>query len=315
MQAKHLISLADLAPAEIQEIIDVAVGLKAEVKAGHQRPLLAGKVLALLFQKPSLRTRASFDVGTGQLGGRAIYLSPEEVQLGRRESVPDVARVLSRYVDAIVARTFAHRDVELLASCSSVPVINGLSDFSHPCQALADYLTIQEKLGRLAGVRLAYVGDGNNVAHSLLLGGAKLGVHLALASPAGYRCAQSVVERAREAARATGSQILLTEDPAEAVRGADVVYTDVWTSMGQESEAEERRVAFRGFQVDRQLLALASPGAIVMHDLPAHRGEEITDEVLDGPQSVVFDQAENRLHAQKAVLALLLGSDPFREGR
>lgn len=314
MDAKHLISLADLAAEDIREILRVAGGLKAEVKAGHQRPLLAGKVLALLFQKPSLRTRVSFDVGMGQLGGRAIYLSPDEVGLGQRESVPDVARVLSRYVDAIAARTFAHHDVETLAACSSVPVINALSDYSHPCQALADFLTIQEKLGRLAGVKLAYVGDCNNIANSLLFGGSKLGVHVAIAAPPGYQCDPAVLDRARESARASGSQITLTTSPAEAARGADVVYTDVWTSMGQEAETERRRIAFQGYQVNRELLALASPDAIVMHDLPAHRGEEITDEVLDGPRSVVFDQAENRLHAQKAVLALLLGAHPFHEG-
>jgi ornithine carbamoyltransferase len=313
MKAKHLISLADLAPVEIQEILDVAAGLKAEVKAGHQRPLLAGKVLALLFQKPSLRTRVSFDVGMGQLGGRAIYLSPDEVGLGARESVPDVARVLSRFVDIVVARTFAHHDVVDLATYGSVPVVNGLSDFSHPCQALADFLTIREKLGRLAGVNLAYVGDGNNVANSLLFGGSKLGVNLAIASPAGYEPMPEVVGQAREAARASGSQVVITHEPAEAVRGADVVYTDVWTSMGQEAEAEQRRRAFHGYQVDGRLLSMASPDAIVLHDLPAHRGEEITDEVMDGPQSAVFDQAENRLHAQKAVVALLLGARPFRE--
>ena len=315
MKAKHLISLWELAPEEVREIIDVAAGLKAEVKSGHQRPLLAGKVLALLFQKPSLRTRVSFDVGMGQLGGRTIYLSPDEVQLGKRESVPDVARVLSRYVDVVVARVFAHADVECLASHSSVPVINGLSDFSHPCQALADYLTIFEKKGRLAGVRLAYVGDGNNVAHSLLVGGAKLGVHVAIASPRGYWCHDEVVANARMAARASGSQILLTEKPDEAVGGADVVYTDVWTSMGQEAEAPRRRAVFQSYQVNRQLLSLARPDAIVMHDLPAHRGEEITDDVMEGPQSVIFDQAENRLHAQKAVLTLLLGPNPFEEGK
>lgn len=314
MKAKHLISLAELSPEEIREILDVAAGLKAEVKAGHRRPLLSGRSLAMLFQKPSLRTRVSFDEGMHQLGGRAIYLSPDEVQLGKREAVPDVARVLSRFVDAIVARTFAHRDVEVLAQYATVPVINGLSDFSHPCQALADYLTISERLGRLEGVQLAYVGDGNNVAHSLLLGGAKLGVHVTIASPPGYACDERVVTWAREAAAVSGSRVTLLQEPDEAVRDADVVYTDVWTSMGQEDEQRVREAAFQGYQVNRQLLSLAKPTAIVMHDLPAHRGEEITDEVIDGPQSVVFDQAENRMHAQKAVLVLLMGPNPFREG-
>ena len=313
MDGKNLISLADLSPEHTRELLDVAALLKAEVKAGHYRPLLAGKTLALLFQKPSLRTRVSFDVGMAQLGGRTVYLSPEEVQLGKRESVADVARVLSRYVDVIVARTFAHGDVELLARHASVPVVNGLSDFSHPCQALADYLTIYERLGRLAGVRLAYVGDGNNTANSLVFGGAKLGVSLVVASPSGYGIGREVLAKAREATARFGGQITLTESPAEAVRGADVVYTDVWTSMGQEDEVERRHADFAGFQVNARLLALAAPGALVMHDLPAHRGEEITDDVIDGPQSVVYDQAENRMHAQKAVLALLLGATPFRE--
>jgi ornithine carbamoyltransferase len=315
MSARHLIDLTDLSPSELRQLLRIAAGLKAEVKAGHLRPVLAGKTVALLFQKPSLRTRVSFDVGMHQLGGRAIYLSPDEVGLDTRESAPDVARVLSRLVDGIVARTDGHRTAEELAAYSTVPVINGLSDYAHPCQALADYLTIQERLGQVTGVRIAYVGDGNNVANSLMLGGAMLGASVVVASPKTYQPADEVVEQARALAAESGGAIELTTSPAEAVRGADVVYTDVWTSMGQEAEAEIRWQAFQGYQVNSELVALARPGALVMHDLPAHRGEEITSEVLDGPQSVAFDQAENRLHGQKAALVLLLGQDPFREGR
>ncbi len=315
MSARHLIDLTELSPSELRQLLRIAAGLKAEVKAGHLRPVLAGKSVALLFQKPSLRTRVSMDVGMAQLGGRAIYLSPDEVGLGTRESPADVARVLSRFVDGIVARTDGHRTVVELAAESTVPVINGLSDFAHPCQALADYLTIQEKLGGVAGVRIAYVGDGNNVANSLMIGGAMLGASIVLASPPGYQPAGAVVGRATSLAANTGGKIELTTSPADAVRGADVVYTDVWTSMGQEAEARVRWQAFQGYQVNSELVALARPRALVMHDLPAHRGEEITSEVLDGPRSVAFDQAENRLHGQKAALVLLLGQDPFREGR
>jgi ornithine carbamoyltransferase len=315
MSTRHLVDLTELSPSELRQLLRIAAGLKSEVKAGHFRPVLGGKAIALLFQKPSLRTRVSFDVGMAQLGGRAIYLSPDEVGLGTRECIPDVARVLSRFVDGIVARTNEHRTVEQLAAYSTIPVINGLSDYSHPCQALADYLTIEEKLGQVAGVRIAYIGDGNNVAHSLMLGGAMLGATVVVASPEGFHPANEVVERAKAIATETGGCIDVTTSPAEAARGADVVYTDVWTSMGQEAEAGTRLQAFQGYQVNADLVRLARPGALVMHDLPAHRGEEITSEVLDGPQSVAFDQAENRLHGQKAALVLLLGKDPFREGR
>lgn len=315
MSARHLIDLTELSPSELRQLLRIAAGLKAEVKAGHRRPVLAGKTVALLFQKPSLRTRVSMDVGMAQLGGRAIYLSPDEVGLGNRESPADVARVLSRFVDGIVARTDGHRTVEELAAYSTVPVVNGLSDFAHPCQALADYLTIQEKLGQVAGVRIAYIGDGNNVANSLMIGGAMLGASVVVASPKAYQPADEVVDQASSIAAETGGKIELTTSPSDAVRGADVIYTDVWTSMGQEAEAEIRWQAFQGYQVNSELVALARPGCLVMHDLPAHRGEEITSEVLDGPQSAAFDQAENRLHGQKAALVLLLGQDPFREGR
>ena len=314
MKAGDLISLASVSRDDVRRLLDIASALKREVRAGHHRPILAGKTVALLFEKPSLRTRVSFDVGMAQLGGRAIYLSPDEVGLGRRESVPDVARVLSRFADAIVLRAFAHENVEVLARWASVPIINGLSDYSHPCQALADYLTIEEHLGRLAGLKLAYVGDGNNVANSLLFAGAKLGVNLSFASPRDYAVSQRALDLAREDALATGCEIEFTDDPTAAVRGADVVYTDVWTSMGQESEAERRRTDFAGFLVDSALMARAKPTAIFMHDLPAHRGDEVTADVIDGPQSVVFDQAENRMHAQKGVLVWLLARDAFGEG-
>jgi len=261
----------------------------------------------MIFQKPSLRTRISFEMGMLQLGGQALYLSPNEIQLGVRESVPDVARVLSRYVDGIMARVFAHRHIEELAAHATVPVINGLSDYSHPCQALADLFTIHERRGELAGLKLAYVGDGNNVAHSLLFAATKVGMDIALATPRGYEPDAGVVEKARRFAAGSGSRVTLTDDPTAAVQGADIIYTDVWTSMGQEAERERRLAVFPPYQVNAALIAQAKPDVLVMHCLPAHRGEEITDEVIDGPHSIVFDQAENRLHAQKAILALLMG--------
>lgn len=280
-----------------------------QTKNGQSVSILGGKTLALLFEKPSLRTRVSFDVAMQQLGGHTLYLSPAEVGLGEREPVADVARVLSRYVDAIAARTFKHETVEELARWADVPVINALSDGEHPCQALADLLTIYEKKDRWRGLVLAFVGDGNNVASSLMLGSAMVGMEFRIASPQGYCVSRALVDKAESLAAASGAAVVCVESPQEAVRGADVVYTDVWASMGQEKEQVERRRAFSGYQVNAELLALASPDAIVMHDLPAHRGEEIADEVIEGPQSVVFDQAENRLHAQKAVLALILGGE------
>ena len=303
---RDLISLADLAPEEIQGLIDQAVALKAEWRRGGNRPLLQGKVLAMIFQKPSLRTRVSFEMAMRHLGGEALYLSPNEIGLGQRESVADVARVLSRYVDAIMARVFAHEHVVELARWASVPVTNGLSDFSHPNQGLADLLTVFEKFGRLAGLRLAYVGDANNVLTSLLFGGAKVGMHIVSASPAGYEPDPSVLDLARQFAAASGGSVEVTSDPHEAVRDADVIYTDVWASMGQEAEREQRLRVFPPYQVNARLVSEARPGVIVMHCLPAHRGEEITDEAIEGPHSVVFDQAENRMHAQKAVLVYLL---------
>lgn len=304
---KHFIAISDFKPEEIQHILDVAVQLKAEWKQGGNRPILSGNSLAMVFQKPSLRTRVSFEMAMHQLGGYAFYLSPDEIGLGKRESVADVARVLSRYVDCIMARVFDHRHIEELAAYSRVPVINGLSDYNHPCQAMADLLTVMEKKGALRGLTLAFVGDGNNVATSLAFATAQTGMNFAIATPPGYELPQAVVEKAQAIARHTGSHILTTHDPTEAVRGADVIYTDVWTSMGQEQEREERMRVFPPYQVNAALVALAKPDVIVEHCLPAHRGEEITDEVADGPHSVLFDQAENRMHAQKAILAILLG--------
>ena len=297
---RHFLSMADLTPLELTALLDDATALKRDPVPGDAP--LRGRALAMIFEKPSLRTRLSFDVAMRDLGGHSSYLSPQEVGLGRRESVSDVARVVSRYVDVVVLRTFAHETLEEFAKYSSVPVINGLSDLTHPCQGLADIFTIRERAGSLGDVVAAYIGDGNNVAHSFMLGAAKTGMTLRVATPAGFEPLPRYRELAEAAARSTGARITFGQDPVAAVHDADVVYTDVWTSMGQEQEYERRRRAFQGFQVNRELLAHAKPGAIVLHDLPAHRGEEITDDVIDGPQSAVFDQAENRLHAQKAVL-------------
>jgi ornithine carbamoyltransferase len=303
LKGKDLLSIADLNREDIPLLISRAIELKEE---GWRRSL-SEKVLALVFEKPSLRTRVSFEIAMRQLGGYAIYLSPTEVGLGKREPVPDVARVLSRYVDAIAARTFSHETLELLAHYADVPVINALSDLEHPCQALADLLTIHEKKGELEGLTLAYVGDGNNVANGLMLASALAGIHFRIASPAGYQIRDDFLELARSYAMENGTEILCTEDPRQAVHEADIVYTDVWTSMGQEDESEKRRRAFAGYQIDGELLAQAEEGAILMHPLPAHQGEEVARGVLDSPQSVVFDQAENRMHLQKALLAEMLG--------
>jgi ornithine carbamoyltransferase len=305
LRGRDLISIADLSLPELDRVLDTAMALK---DSGRQ-PILAGKTLALVFEKPSLRTRVSFHVAMRQLGGDCIYLSPPEVGLGQRETPADVARVLSRYVDCIAARTFSTQTVIDLAQYADIPVINALSDSEHPCQALADLLTVREKKGGLRGVTLGYIGDGNNVAASLALAGGLTGMHVRVSSPAGYEVPQPIVERAQVLAAATGGSVQLVGEPAEAADGADVVYTDVWASMGQEQEAGVRREDFAGFTVDAGVMARARPDAIFMHDLPAHRGEEVTADVIDGPQSVVFDQAENRMHAQKAVLALLLAED------
>jgi ornithine carbamoyltransferase len=302
-EMRHLLSIADLSSDEVRGLVKLAGNLKGEWQAGRSKPLLEGQTLGLVFQRPSLRTRASFDVGMRHLGGRALYLSPQEIQLGQRESVKDVARVLSRYVDGLVARVRAHAELEELAAHALVPVINGLSDYAHPCEILGDLLTIREKRGRLAGLRLAYVGDGNNIAHSLLLGASKVGMEIRVATPEGYAPGEDVVNRARSIARETAGEVVVGRDPVSAVRGADIIYTDVWASMGQETEREARLRTFRPYQVNAELVAVADGDVMVMHCLPAHRGEEITAEVLDGPHSIVHDQAENKLHMHKAILA------------
>jgi len=303
MKGKDLLSISDLRGVELGLLILDAISLKER----GWLSILSNKILALLFEKPSLRTRISFEVAMRQLGGQCIYLSPAEVGLGERESVPDVARVLSRYVDVIAARTFSHRTVKVLAEYSGVPVINALSDLEHPCQVLADFLTIYEKKGELKGLSLAFIGDGNNVANSLILAASLVGMNFRIASPADYGVAEKVLHQAQEYARSSGAEIACIEEPTQAVRGADIVYTDVWASMGQEAEAEQRRRVFAKYQVNSELLSLARKDAIFMHDLPAHHGEEVAEGILDCPQSVVFDQAENRMHAQKALLAKMLG--------
>jgi ornithine carbamoyltransferase len=305
MRGRDLLSIRDISPDELDMLLRTALSMKRD----GSRPLLEGKTAALVFEKPSLRTRVSFEVGMKQLGGSAIYLSQSEVGLGQREPVEDVARVLSRYVAGIVARTYAQETLTSLAAAADVPVVNALSDDEHPCQALADLLTVQEKKGRLAGVRIAFIGDGNNVSASLALAAALAGAEFIIASPPDYALTPDVVGAAREWARRTGGAIETVVSPEEAARGADVVYTDVWTSMGQEAERRKRIEAFQGYQVDAELMSLAKPDAIFMHDLPAHRGEEITQEVIEGPQSVVFQQAENRLHAQKALLAAIMADE------
>jgi ornithine carbamoyltransferase len=300
---EHFLSLSDLTKKEFDDLMSLARQLKDELQqTGQNDPVLAGKALAMIFQKPSLRTRVSFEIGMLQLGGHALYLSPNEIQLGKRESVADVARVVSRYASAIMARVFAHDHVVELAQHSRVPVINGLSDYNHPCQGLADYLTLLEAWGSFDGRTLAYVGDGNNVLTSLINGAAHAGVKIRAATPEGHEPPTSVVEQARQ----RGVDVTVLRNPVEAVEGADAVYTDVWTSMGQEMEASERQRLFPPYQVNQRLLSYASPEVVILHCLPAHRGEEITDEVADGPHSRLWDQAENRLHAQKALLVRLL---------
>jgi ornithine carbamoyltransferase len=307
---KNLLSIADLNRKEIEHLVEQAWRMKQE----GALPLLAGRTLALLFEKPSLRTRVSFDIAMYQLGGCGIYLSPAEVGLGKREAVADVARVLSRYVDGIAARTFSQETLSILADYSSVPVINALSDLEHPCQALSDLLTVYEKKGKLPGLTLAFIGDGNNVANSLLLSACLLGMNFRLASPPGYEIRKEILTKGKRFAARSGSQILLTTDPHEAAKGVDIIYTDVWVSMGQEAEAKKRRRAFSGYQVGNKLLNLAKRDVLFMHPLPAHYGEEISAGLLDDPRSVVFDQAENRLHLQKALLVKLL-SNPKVSGK
>ncbi len=301
---KDFLDIRDRTREELLATLDFARSMKVDLKAGKGSTALAGKTLAMVFQKPSTRTRISFEIGMWQLGGYALYLAPADIGLGKRESVADIARVLARYNDGIMARVFAHEHVLELGRWSDVPVINGLTDYNHPCQVLADLLTILEHRGRVEGIKVAFVGDGNNLSHSWLNAASRLEFDLSLAIPEGYDPDAGTYSEAA----AANKGITLTRDPREAVEGADVIYTDTWTSMGQEEEAAKRREAFAGFTVDAELVGLAEDDAIVMHCLPAHRGEEITDEVIDGPHSVVFDEAENRMHAQKAVLVELMGN-------
>jgi ornithine carbamoyltransferase len=305
MSRKDFLSIRDFSAKEVRGMLDLALRIKAAPAEFSES--LKGQTLAMLFEKPSLRTRVTFDVGIQQLGGFSLYLSPAEINLGKRESVYDVAKNLERMVQAIMIRTFAHDIVVKMAEYASIPVINGLTDFSHPCQAMADYLTMLEVKGRLEGLKVAYVGDGNNVAHSLMFAGARLGANVIVATPPGYEPKPEATSWAKENGRETGGTCIVTNDAAEAVDGADVVYTDVWTSMGQESEASDRRSVFLPYQVNETLFGRASSDAIFLHCLPAHRGEEVTDGVIDSPNSVVFQEAENRLHAQKAIMLTLMG--------
>ena len=303
---KHFLDISEHSPEELQDLLDLALRLKKEHFAGGNPPLFKGKVLGMIFQKPSLRTRVSFDMAMRHMDGDALYLSPNEIGLGQRESIADVARVLSGYVQVLMARVFSHDHVLELAKWASVPVINGLSDFSHPCQAMADALTIQEKYGKARGLNVTYVGDGNNVAVSLMHISVKLGWNFCIANPQGYDMDSKAVEMAEEFASSSGSKLSFLRDPHEAVRKAQVIYTDTWTSMGQEEETAKREQVFPPYQVNAKLVGEADKDAIVMHCLPAHRNHELTDEVADGPRSVIFPQAHNRLHAQKAILARLL---------
>ncbi len=301
---RNYLSVDDLSPAELTQLLDLADAMKGNPGAYQDR--LHGRSVALIFEKPSTRTRVSFEVGVSQLGGHPVVLSSSELQLGRGETIEDTGRTLSRYVDAIVLRTFEQERLEVLAGAASVPVVNSLSDFEHPCQALADVLTVRQRLGGLAGKVLTYLGDGNNVAHSLLLAGAKTGMTVRVATPPGFEPIPQVVQRAAEIAADNGGAVEVTHDPEQAAKGADVLCTDVWASMGQEEEADERALVFPIFQLSQELVELANPDVVVMHCLPAHRGQEITAEVMDGPHSAIWDQVENRLHTQKALLLFLL---------
>lgn len=304
---KHFLAISDLSSGEVQDLLDLSVKLKEEYFKKGNPPYFKGKVLGMIFQKPSLRTRVSFDMAMRHCGGDALYLSPNEVGLGKRESIADIARVLSGYVHALMARVFDHEHVLQLAQWSEIPVINGLSDYNHPCQGLADALTIQEKFGKVKGLNVAYVGDGNNVAVSLMHVCAKLGWNFTIANPEDYDLSPKAVKIAEEIIKETGSVLTFVRDPHEAVKGAQVIYTDTWTSMGQEEESAKREQVFPPYQVNAQLVSEADKDVIVMHCLPAHRNHELTDEVADGPHSVIFSQAHNRLHAQKSILARLFG--------
>jgi ornithine carbamoyltransferase len=306
LRGRDLVSVQDLSVDEIYRIFHIASVLKSDMRSGVSHRVLEGKSLGMIFKKASTRTRVSFEVGIWQLGGYGLFLSAGDIQMSRGESVSDTAEVLSRYLDGIMIRTYSHDEVVQLAASASVPVINGLTDLLHPCQALADLFTAFEKRGNLSGLKLAFIGDGNNVAHSLLLAASKLGVSVSVASPPGYEPQSFILDQAVSYAADTGARIEVIHSPIEAARDADIVYTDVWASMGQELERVQREKSFAGYQVNRELMAAAKPDALVMHCLPAHRGEEITDEVIDGPNSVVLDEAENRLHVQKAIMVLLM---------
>ena len=307
LKCKDLLSIHDLSTSEVYEILELSRELKHKQKQGIEHHILKGKTLGMIFQKSSTRTRVSFEVGMWQLGGSALFLSSNDLQIGRGEPVRDTARVMARYVDGIMIRTFSHAEVEELAHYADIPIINGLTDLLHPCQALADIFTVLEHKRNLEGLKMAYIGDGNNMANALMHVCAKVGMHISVATPAGYEPDKRMVAQAQADATLSGSRIALTNDPLEAAEGADVLYTDVWASMGQEAEQMARRRVFADFQINNETLAVADKNAIVMHCLPAHRGEEITNEVMEGPQSVVFDEAENRLHVQKAIMALLMG--------
>jgi ornithine carbamoyltransferase len=304
---RNFLSLDDVGNEDLHHLLELSA--KVKQSPGDYASRLVGKSVALIFEKPSTRTRVSFEVAVASLGGHPVPLSSTELQLGRGETIEDTGRVLSRYVDCVVLRTFEQERLEVLAGAASVPVVNALSDYEHPCQVLADLLTVRDHKGELAGRTLAYVGDGNNVAHSLVLGGAKTGMHLRVATPPGFEPIPQVVGRAAEIARETGGSVSVSNDPQEAADGADILYTDVWASMGQEAEHDERVLVFTPYRIDGRMVDRAADDAIVMHCLPAHRGEEITDDVIDGPHSVVWDQAENRLHTQKALLLWLLGAE------
>jgi ornithine carbamoyltransferase len=306
LKGRDFIGLVDYAPEEIQYLLDLAIELKRKQKAGEIYQPLTGKTLGMIFEKSSTRTRVSFEVGMYQLGGHPLFLSGNDMQLGRGESIWDTAQVLSRYLDGIMIRTFAHKKIIELARGATVPVINGLTDLSHPCQALADYQTILEKKGSLKGLKIAYIGDGNNMAHSLMIGAAKLGMHISVATPEGYGPDFEVWQLAKEAAAQTGGSVHICHDPVEAAVKADVLYTDVWASMGFEAEQQEREAAFKNYQVNEELIKHAKPDYLFMHCLPAHRGEEVSEGIIDGTHSIILDQAENRLHAQKAIMAAIL---------
>lgn len=306
MMKRDFLAIHDLAVKEIEHLLIRAKELKSLQKKGIEQPLLKGKTLGLLFEKQSTRTRVSFEVAIYQLGGYSLYLSPAQIQMGRGEEIRDTAKVFSRYIDAVVIRTFSHEIIEEWARYSDIPVINGLTDLHHPCQVISDMLTILEKKGRISGISLAYIGDGNNVTHSLIEGAALTGMEIRIASPVGYEPDEVIMDNAKRLAKETGGIIKVMQDPFKAAEGADVIYTDVWTSMGLEAEEDERRNIFRRYQINRSLMERAKKDAIIMHCLPAHRGEEITGEMMESPMSVIFDQAENRLHVQKALLEMLM---------